>query len=147
AGLLGKVGMAEVYCYYHMRNNQSPPVSKPPAYFDYDAWTGPAPLRPYDCPPYPNPKGDPLPHRGWWRAFVEYGNGIVGDMCIHMLDMVRWAFDLGWPTRVGSAGGILVQKEARSNISDTQTATFDFPEFPVVWNHRTYGAPADPEYP
>ena len=34
---------------------------------------------------------------------------------------------------VGSAGGILVQKESKSNISDTQTATFDFPEFPVVW--------------
>ncbi len=147
AGLLGKIGMAEVYCYYHMRANQSPPVTKPPAYFDYDAWTGPAPLRPYDAPPYPNPKGDPLPHRGWWRAFMEYGNGIIGDMCIHMLDMVRWQCDLGWPTRVSSSGGILVQKESKSNISDTQTATFDFPEFPVVWSHRTYGAAADPEYP
>ena len=33
---------------------------------------------------YPDAKGDPLPHRRWWRAFTEYGNGIVGDMCIHM---------------------------------------------------------------
>ena len=147
AGLLGKVGMAQVYCYYHMRANDRPAVKKPPVYFDYNAWTGPAPLRPYDAPPYPDAKGDPLPHRRWWRAFYEYGNGIVGDMCIHMLDMVRWMFDMGWPTRVSSSGGILVQKEDRSNISDTQTATFDFPEFPIVWNHRTYGAPADPEYP
>src|SRR5215467_4615784 len=83
SGLLGKIGFAEVYCYYHMRNNQTPPVSKPPEYFDYEAWTGPAPLRPYDAPPYGGPGGDPLPHRGWWRAFTEYGNGIVGDMCIH----------------------------------------------------------------
>lgn len=147
AGLLGKIGMAEVYCYYHMRANLNPPVTKPPEYFDYDAWTGPAPLRPYDAPPYPDDRGDHLPHRRWWRAFMEYGNGIVGDMCIHMLDMVRWMCDLGWPRRVGSAGGILVQKESKSNISDTQSATFDFPEFPVVWNHRTYGAAADPEYP
>ncbi len=149
AGLLGTVGMAEVYCYYPMRANLAPPVTKPPAYFDYDAWTGPAPLRPYDAPPYPDPKGDgdPLPHRRWWRAFTEYGNGIVGDMCIHMLDMVRWMCDLGWPTRVSSAGGVLVQKESRANIADTQTATFDFPQFPVVWTHRTYGAPADPDYP
>jgi predicted dehydrogenase len=145
ADLLGKVGFAEVYCYYHMRNNAAPPVSKPPAYFDYEAWTGPAPLRPYDPPKFGN--ADPLPHRGWWRAFTEYGNGIVGDMCVHMLDLVRWMFDLGWPTRVSSSGGIVVQKAARSNIADTQTATFDFPEFPVVWTHRTYGAPADPEYP
>jgi predicted dehydrogenase len=144
-GLLGTVGYAEVYCYYHMRNSATPPVSKPPAYFDYDAWTGPAPLRPYDPPKTDG--GDPLPHRGWWRAFTEYGNGILGDMCVHMLDMVRWMFDLGWPTRVSSAGGILVQKAARSNVPDTQTATFDFPAFPVVWAHRTYGAAADPEYP
>ncbi|MBN9120734.1 MAG: Gfo/Idh/MocA family oxidoreductase [Planctomycetes bacterium] len=146
-GLLGKIGYAEVYCYYHMRNNATPQVSKPPEYFDYDAWTGPAPLRPYDPPPYGGPNGDPLPHRGWWRAFMEYGNGIVGDMCIHMLDMVRWMFDLGWPMKVSSAGGILVQKGARSNISDTQTATFDFPQFPVTWTHRTWGSSADPEYP
>src|SRR5437867_10509796 len=39
AGLLGKIGMAEVYCYYHMRANLNPPVSKPPEYFDYQAWT------------------------------------------------------------------------------------------------------------
>jgi predicted dehydrogenase len=146
-GLLGKVGMAEVYCYYHMRANLNSLESKPPAYLDFDAWTGPAPLRPYKCPPYPDGKGDPLPHRRWWRAFMEYGNGIVGDMCIHMLDMVRWMFDLGWPTRVSSAGGILVQKQSQSNISDTQTATFEFPEFPVVWTHRTYGDPADRDYP
>jgi predicted dehydrogenase len=82
-GLLGKIGFAEVYCYYHMRNNATPPLSKPPEYFDYQAWTGPAPLRPYDPPKYNG--GDPLPHRGWWRAFTTYGNGIVGDMCVHML--------------------------------------------------------------
>ena len=146
-GLLGKIGMAEVYCYYHMRANLNPPVSMVPDYFDYDAWTGPAPLRPYDAPPYPDAKGDCLPHRRWWRAFTEYGNGIVGDMCIHMLDMVRWMFNLGWPTKVSSTGGVLVHKESKSNISDTQAATFDFPEFPVVWQHRTYGDPADRDYP
>jgi predicted dehydrogenase len=136
-GLLGKVGMAEVYCYYHMRTRENPPDAKPPESLDYEAWTGPAPMRPYNK----------LVHPRSWRAFTEYGNGIVGDMCIHMLDMIRWMFDLGWPTRVSSAGGILVQKESKANISDTQTATFDFPEFPVVWNHRTYGDPADRDYP
>jgi predicted dehydrogenase len=146
AGLLGKIGMAEVYCYYHMRGMLKSPVSKPPAFLDYNAWCGPAPVRPYD--PTPGPNGaPPLPHRGWWRSFMEYSNGIMGDMCIHMLDMVRWMCGLGWPRRISSAGGILVQKESKANTADTQTATFDFPEFPVVWNHRTYGASADPEYP
>jgi predicted dehydrogenase len=100
-------------------------------------WTGPAPLREYDG----------LPHKRWWRTFMEYGNGIMGDMCIHMLDMIRWMLDLGWPKKISSTGGILVQKEGKSNIADTQTATFDFGDLPVVWKHRSYGAAADPQYP
>lgn len=78
---------------------------------------------------------------------MEYGNGIVGDMCIHMLDMVRWMLDLGWPKSVSSNGGILIQKGGKSNITDTQTATFDYEKFPIVWNHRTWGPPVDPDYP
>jgi predicted dehydrogenase len=78
---------------------------------------------------------------------MEYGNGITGDMCIHMLDMVRWMLDLRWPRRIESAGGILVQKGGKSNISDTQSAIFDFGDLQVVWQHRTWGDPADPEYP
>jgi predicted dehydrogenase len=68
-------------------------------------------------------------------------------MCVHMLDMVRWMMDLGWPTKIDSTGGILVDKKSIANISDTQTATFDFGETKVVWTHRTWGASADPKYP
>jgi predicted dehydrogenase len=139
AGLLGKVGYAEVCCYYHMRANGNPAVKPVPDFLDYEMWTGPAPLRPYDN----------LPHRRWWRTFMEYGNGIVGDMCIHMLDTVRWMLELGWPTRITSTGGIYVQKNGKSNISDTQTATFDYEhdDLSVVWQHRTWGDPPDPDYP
>jgi predicted dehydrogenase len=136
-GRLGKIGHVEVCCYYHMRANGNPPVSEPPDYLDYEMWTGPAPLRPYDG----------LPHRRWWRTFAEYGNGIMGDMCIHMLDMVRWMLDLGWPKHISSTGGILVQKNGKSNITDTQSAVFDFGDLQVVWQHRTWGNPPDPDFP
>jgi predicted dehydrogenase len=82
-----------------------------------------------------------------WRIFMEYGNGIVGDMCIHMFDMVRWMLDLGWPRQVSSNGGILVEKDATANTTDTQTATFDYGDLQVVWNHRTWGDMPDPDYP
>ena len=88
-----------------------------------------------------------LVHPKRWRAFMEYGNGIVGDMCVHMLDMVRWMLDLGWPQRVSSTGGILVEKNSKANTADTQTATFDFGGLPVIWQHRTYGHPDDAKYP
>lgn len=136
-GKLGKVRLAEVYCYYHMRATENPPDTAPPEYLNYEMWTGPAPMRPYNA----------LIHPRRWRAFTEYGNGIVGDMCIHMLDMVRWMLDLGWPREVSSTGGILVDKNSKANISDTQLATFDFPEVKVIWQHRTWGAPNDPKYP
>ena len=136
-GRLGTVGLVEIYCYYHMRARQNPPDTQPPSNLDYDMWTGPAPMRPYNQ----------LVHPRSWRAFMEYSNGIVGDMCVHMLDMVRWMLDLGMPTRISSSGGILVEKNSKANITDTQTATFDYPNLKIVWTHRTYGDPPDPKYP
>src|SRR5438477_767155 len=137
AGLLGKIGHVELCCYFHMRANGNPPIEPVPDFLDYEMWTGPAPLRPYDG----------LPHNRWWRTFTEYGNGIVGDMCVHMFDTARWMLKLGWPKRITSAGGIFVQKEGKSNISDTQTATFEYDGFDAVWQHRTWGTPPDTDYP
>ncbi|WP_421807511.1 Gfo/Idh/MocA family protein [Flagellimonas sp.] len=136
AGLLGKISHVEMCCYYHMRWNGNPPPQQIPDYFDYELWSGPAPLRPYFG----------LPHRKW-RAFMEYGNGIVGDMCVHMLDTVRWMLGLGWPKKISSTGGIYVQKDSIANTPDTQTAIFEFDELNCVWQHRSWGTPADPEYP
>ena len=136
-GKLGKIAMVDIYCYYHMRATENPPDSTPPEWFDYEMWTGPAPMLPYNS----------LVHPRRWRAFMEYSNGIMGDMCVHMLDMTRWMMNLGWPTRISSSGGILVDKQSRANISDTQTATFDFDDLRVVWQHRSWGQAADPEHP
>jgi predicted dehydrogenase len=88
-----------------------------------------------------------LVHPRGWRAFMEYGNGIVGDMCVHMLDMTRWMLGLGWPKSVSSSGGILVDKKSKANISDTQTATFDFGDVKVIWQHRSWGDAPDPKNP
>jgi len=137
AGLLGKISHVDMCCYFHMRNNENPAVQPVPDFFDYEMWTGPAPMREFDG----------LPHIRWWRAFMEYGNGIMGDMCVHMLDTVRWMLSLGWPKRITSAGGIYVDKAAKSNIPDTQTAVFEYDNLNCVWQHRSWGTPADPEYP
>ena len=136
-GKLGKIALVEIYCYYHMRATTNPPDTNPPGYLDYDMWTGPAPMQPYNA----------LIHPRTWRAFMQYGNGIVGDMAVHMLDMTRWMLGLGWPTRISSTGGIFVDKASKANITDTQTATFDFNDLRVVWQHRSWGDPADPKYP
>ncbi len=137
AGLLGTVSHVELCCYYHMRNDSNPPLQEIPAFLDYENWTGPAPLRPYDG----------LPHTSWWRAFMAYGNGIMGDMGIHMFDATRWMLGLGWPKRISSTGGIYMKNPGKSDISDTQSALFEYEGLNCLWEHRTWGAAADPDYP
>jgi len=136
-GRLGNIAYVEIYCYYHMRATENPPDTPPPPELDYEMWTGPAPMRPFNK----------LTHPRSWRAFMEYGNGIMGDMCVHMLDMVRWMMDLPMPTRITSTGGIFVDTSSKANISDTQEATFEFPNLRVVWTHRSWGDAPGPRFP
>jgi hypothetical protein len=64
-----------------------------------------------------------------------------------MLDMTRWMLDLPMPTRIESSGGIFVDKASKANITDTQTATFEFPDLRVVWTHRSWGDTPGPRFP
>ena len=96
AGKLGKVAQAEICCYYRWGRQKVPNIA-PPDYLDYEMWTGPAPMRPFNSQVHPRS----------WRNFMEYGNGLMGDMGIHMLDAVRWMLDLGAPRRVSSSRGHL----------------------------------------
>jgi predicted dehydrogenase len=134
AGKLGKIGLVETYSYGRKRADNPPDIA-PPDYLDYEMWTGPAPMRPYN----------EMVHPGRWRSFMEYSNGTLGDMGIHMFDMVRWMMDLGWPKRIASTGGIRVHKGGKANISDTQTVTWEFDNTQVLWQHRAYGHPPDPK--
>ncbi|MGL4630768.1 MAG: Gfo/Idh/MocA family protein [Leadbetterella sp.] len=136
-GLLGKISHVEMCCYYHMRGHSNPPLSSIPEFFDYERWVGPAPKLPFEC----------LPHRGWWRGHMEYSNGIMGDMCVHMLDATRWMLGLGWPKKINAVGGIYTPNPSGSNTADTQTAVFEFEDLNCVWTHRSWGTTPDPEYP
>ncbi len=133
-GKLGTIGHVEIYSYGGGRAS-SPQPAPVPETLDWEAWVGPAPMMPYS----------PEVQRNW-RAFMEYGNGTIGDMGIHMFDMVRWFMDLGWPKQISSFGGLRVLKGGKSNIADTQTAMFDFDNVTVVWQHRRFGSTPDPAY-
>jgi predicted dehydrogenase len=134
-GKLGRVGVVRAYCYYNMRPREKIKSTEPPAHLDFDLWTGPAPRLPYYS--WDESRG--------WRAFMEYGNGILGDMGIHMLDVVRWVMDARSPKRVSSTGGIYLTKGGTANTTDTQTVTYDFGDFTALWEHRMYGRAEDPK--
>ncbi len=136
SGKLGTVGMVRAYCYYNMRGNDNPPDGPAPKNLDFDFWTGPAPLRAYN----------PLVHPKGWRKFMEYSNGILGDMGVHMLDVARWFLHLGLPRTISSTGGIYVLKGGKSNITDTQMVTYDYGDLVATWEHRTFGRADDPAW-
>jgi predicted dehydrogenase len=132
---LGRIGLVETYC-YGKRGIVNPPDEPPPEHLDYEMWTGPAPMRPFNKTVHP----------GSWRNYMEYGNGTIGDMGIHMIDMARWMLDLGWPKRISSTGGNYFHKEGKPNIPDMQTATFDYGDLQMTWQHRHWGDSPDPKY-
>ncbi len=61
-----------------------------PATLDWELWLGPAPYRPYH----------PCYHPGKWRAWWDFGCGMLGDRGCHTLDPVFWALKLGPPISV-----------------------------------------------
>ena len=68
-----------------------PVESQPiPEHLDWEAWIGPAPMRPYHDTYHP---------RGW-RGWIDFGCGALGDMGPHLLDPVVWALELKRPTRI-----------------------------------------------
>jgi predicted dehydrogenase len=135
-GRLGRIGLVETYS-YSRRSIKNPPDEQPPDHLDFEMWTGPAPMRPFNKGIHP---------RGW-RDYMEYGNGTIGDMGIHMIDMARWMLDLGWPRQIFSAGGNYFHREGKPNIPDMQTATFDYGDFQMTWQHRHWAENPDPQYP
>ena len=64
------------------RPKATPPV---PETLDWDLWLGPAKHRPY------HPAYCPI----FWRAWLDFGTGALGDYGCHVLDPAFWALDLG----------------------------------------------------
>jgi predicted dehydrogenase len=133
-GKLGTIGHVEIFSYGQAQAVNPQPVPVPET-LDWESWVGPAPMLPYS----PEIKDG-------WRNFMEYGNGTIGDLGIHMFDMIRWFMDLGWPKRISSFGGIHVLKYSKSNIADDQTAMFEYDDLSIVWQHRRFGSQPDPNY-
>ena len=137
SGRLGKIALVETYSYLGSEgwSAGAVPDAPVPAHLNYDLWTGPAPLLPYK---------DIMENRGW-RAFMEFGNGPIGNLGVHMLDKVRWLLGLGWPVSISSTGGIYVHQASFSNLSDTQRSVFRYPGLDVSWEHRLWGRSPIPQ--
>ncbi len=70
-----------------------------PETLDWDLFTGPAKMRPY------NKLYHPWNWRGWW----DYGTGALGDMACHILHPVFVGLELGYPTKAQGNSTLLLQ--------------------------------------
>ncbi len=70
-------------------------IVDPPAHLDWDLWLGPAPVRPYAEGRY---------HPAHWRKWWAFGNGTLGDMACHFMDLPFWALKLRHPTTCEAEG-------------------------------------------
>lgn len=96
SGAIGPVRKVHVWLGGKSWSGGDRPGDKPPVppNLDWDLWLGPAPVRPY------HPTYQPANWRRWW----DFGNGTLGDMGCHFVDLPFWALDLRHPTSVESQG-------------------------------------------
>ena len=95
AGCVGPIGEVHVWCGKGWGGGERPTETpKVPENLHWDLWLGPAPYRPY------HPIYVPANWRRWW----DFGNGTLGDMACHYMDLPFWALDLHHPTTIEAEG-------------------------------------------
>jgi len=133
SGKLGKLCLIKAWMCQVRKSIGKPPDCPPPAGVDYDMWLGPAPKRPFN----------PNRFHYNWRFFWDYGNSELGNQGVHMLDVALWGIQMMrktekcLPTRVSGQGGIYWLDDAKE-VPDTQVINYDFGDFLLVWELRSF---------
>lgn len=83
------------------RDGYLPAQGTAPSTLNYDLWLGPAPFHPYN-PDYFS--GGPGMNCLQWNMYWDFGNGQVGDMGSHTMDLVWNAIDAAPPTAAEAKG-------------------------------------------
>jgi predicted dehydrogenase len=90
SGAIGRVKEAHVWCNRLSRQTPVPKGEAPvPKWLSWDLWLDAAPYRPY--------QEGYLPGNLTWNRYWDIGNGIIGDMGSHLIDLPYWALDLQFP--------------------------------------------------
>jgi predicted dehydrogenase len=134
SGKLGKICEITAWDCQVRESVGNPPDSDPPPTVDYDVWLGPAPKRPFNQNRF----------HYTWRFFWDYGNSELGNLGVHLLDVVLWgiqtmrgSIENCLPTRVSGNSKIYWLNDAKE-IPDTQVLTYDYGDFMLTWQLRSF---------
>lgn len=115
---------------WYTNNRESIGVGKEtavPDWLNWDLWQGPAPRKSFK---------DNIVHYNW-HWFWHWGTGEALNNGTHMIDLLRWGFDVDFPVKVSSNGGRFRYKDDWET-PDTQVINLDFGEgISMSWEGRS----------
>ncbi len=125
SGKLGKIRLARAWANLDwMPRCSAQPDGTPPAGVDYDFWLGPAPEQKF------NPNRFHFNFRWYW----DYAGGLMTDWGVHLLNMLFLALPTEQPKSVTSIGTPHLLDDAWETPG-TQSVTYEFPSFNLIWEH------------
>lgn len=123
SGAIGPVREAHAWVEQGITGPRSRPAETEPVpkELNWDLWLGPAPWRPYHSCYFEQRS---MSWQNWW----DFGNGALGDMGSHIIDLPFWALELKYPATVAAEGPLPVRAET-------------YPDsLKVQWEHPARGA-------
>ncbi len=114
-----------------------------PENLDWDAWIGPAAMRPYKRDVY---------HPFKWRGFVDFGSGALGDMACHTTDGIYAIMKPGYAATaepIVMTGPVKDMWPAGMVVKSTYRVKDGRPGFTTYWyeGKKEDGTPFTPETP
>jgi len=135
-GLLGLVNHAVCLFPGGYAGAMQPPEA-PPATLNWDMWQGPAPRKSYS------------PSRSRWRAFYDYGGGLVTDWGVHLTDIVHLALnsDRRGPLLATGSGQYVTTVRDPEQVPDTLSCSWQYERFQMTFTNLQLPAFAEAKVP
>jgi len=126
SGKLGRIRATKAWSFVDWKGSvPKVPDSPVPEGVNYDMWLGPAPKRPFNKNRF----------HFTWRWYWEYGNGLMTDWGVHLIDYILYGMGKSLPESVMAIGGKYAFPDDDMVTPDTMTAVFDFKDFTRTWEH------------
>ncbi|MFK7821354.1 MAG: Gfo/Idh/MocA family protein [Planctomycetaceae bacterium] len=133
-GSIGSIRLARAWASHRRKPIGKAVDGPPPIDVDYDTWLGAATKRPFN----------PNRFHYSWRWFWDYGGGELTNWGVHMIDIAmrglsassRDGSQFANPT-ISTTGGKYYFNDDQET-PDTLTASFDFGDRSLIWEHRQW---------
>ncbi len=129
SGKLGKIALVRVFNMKSGGPFKLGDPGKPPEGFNWDAWLGSAPERPYHQHIF----------NGGWHQFWDFCGGDMTDDGIHQLDLALMLMgDPEPPRSVRALGGRYAHRGDDSEVPDVQMVSWDYDRFVMTFELTGY---------